>query len=901
MTIRHLENYFAPRSVAVIGASPKTGSVGALVFDNLCATFKGDLHAVNPRHRHIHDQACLGQVDDLPSAPDLAVVCTPPKTVPRIIQELGEKGCKAVVVITGGMNGLVDAASETLTQQMLNAARPHNLRIIGPNCLGILVPGVGLNASFAHTHGLPGKLAFVSQSGALATAVLDWSRSRGIGFSAFVTIGDAADVDMGDLLDYFASDAGTSAILLYIESVKHARKFMSAARAAARGKPVIAVKSGRAQAAARAVVSHTGALAGSDAVVDTALRRAGILRVDTLQDLFAAAETLARAKPLAGDGLVIVTNGGGAGVLAIDALTQGGGEPAELSPPTLSRLDAVLPGTWSHANPIDIIGDAPTTRYVDALKAVRDAPEAGAVLLMHAPTGIVASLDIARACLPEIQASSRTVLTSWLGEDGVKAARDLFESEGVPGYATPEEAVRAFLQLRDYRQNQELLMQTPPPVRDVTVDDTEVARVIDHALREGRKVLTEIEAKSVLRAYGVPVVQTCIANDVEQAVVHADQIGYPVVLKILSPDITHKSDVGGVALDLTQASEVRQAATRMLAQVQERLPRARIKGFTVQSMVKRGSGAYSAHELILGCTDDAVFGPVLLFGQGGTGVEVVRDRAFALPPLNAVLARDLIGRTRVARLLAGYRDRPAIHEQALIDVILRLSRLLCEHHRIKELDINPLLADHTGVIALDARIHVESNARIRVAEDARAPTARLAILPYPDHLVATTRWLDRDLIVRPIRAEDEALNRTFLEQLSPEDVHLRFFHSLRSWTHHQLARFTQIDYDREMAFVATTAQAPIETLGVARAIANPDNTQAEFAIVVRSDLKGKGLGRLLMNRLIAYQRGRGTEDLVGDVLASNTSMLRLARELGFKVEGTRESEVLRLSLALAGA
>ncbi len=886
MSIRHLEYFFAPKSVALIGASPKPQSVGATVFANLRQSFRGALFAVNPHHRHILDLACFSDVPSLPATPELAVICTPPASVPKLISQLGAKGCKAVVVITGGLNGAQPGNGRSLALEMLDAARPHALRIIGPNCLGILVPGIGLNASFAHTEGLPGKLAFVSQSGALATAVLDWSKARGIGFSAFITIGDSADVDLGDLLDYLASDPGTSAILLYIESVKHARKFMSAARAAARSKPVIAVKSGRADEASRAVVSHTGALAGSDDVVDCALRRAGILRVSTLQDLFDAAETLARAKPLSGDTLTILTNGGGAGVLATDALIHGNAALAQLSSSTLTALDKVLPPTWSHGNPIDIIGDAPAQRYEQSLAALADEPATGAILLIHAPTAIVSSTQIAQACLPEIKKSSKTILTCWLGETAVRDARQLFARENIPTYTTPEEAVRAFLQLRDFRCHQELLMQTPPPLSTLHSDVAVAGETISKALRETRTLLSEIEAKRVLSAYGIPVVNTQVARNADEAVRCAERAGFPVVLKILSPDITHKSDAGGVALRLADAGEVRYAAQHMLSKVRLRQPQARIEGFTVQRMVDRAP----AHELILGCLNDPIFGPVIMFGQGGTGVEVLRDRAFALPPLNAVLAKDLVSRTRVSKLLAGYRDRPAVNEGALTDTLLKLSQLICDQARITEIDINPLIADEHGVIALDARICV--------ARNDEPASRRLAILPYPAHLAEETTLGGRPVVLRPIRAEDEPLHRAFLEHLSPEDVHLRFFHAMRSWTHHQLARFTQIDYDREMAFVAVTPGELVETLGVARAISNPDNTRAEFAVVVRTDQKGRGLGYRLMHKLIEYQKAKGTIELVGDVLSSNAPMLKMARKLGFSVNPGDETGVLGLSLSL---
>jgi acetyltransferase len=890
VTIRHLQHFFSPKSVALIGASSRPHSVGATVLANLRQAFHGDVFAVNPRHRHLLDRPCFSSLSALPVTPDLAVICTPPATVPSLIAELGSKGCKAAIVITGGLGSAVTSGVPSISRSMLDAARPHDLRIIGPNCLGILVPSIGLNASFAHTDGLPGRLAFVSQSGAVATAVLDWSKARGIGFSTFVTVGDSADVDLGDLLDYLASDSNTSAILLYIESIKHSRKFMSAARAAARGKPVIAVKSGRAEEASRAVASHTGALAGSDDVVDCALRRAGVLRVETLQDLFDAAETLARAKPLSEDTLAIVTNGGGAGVLATDALIRGGAALSPLSDGTLGALDKILPANWSRGNPIDIIGDAPAQRYVQAVAALAEERSIGAILLMHAPTAIVASDEIARACLPEIHANPRTVLTCWLGETAVRDARQLFARETIPGYATPEEAVRAFLQLRDFRRNQELLMQTPEPMPADKTDVDGVREIIAKVLREGRSVLSEVEAKRVLSAYGIPVVSTQVAADTDAAVVCAHDLGFPVVLKILSPDITHKSDIGGVALHLANEEQVRYAAQRMLLNVTSRQPKARIEGFTVQKMIEREHAEAPAHELILGCMSDPTFGPVIMFGQGGTAVEVLRDRAFALPPLNTVLAQDLIARTRVAKLLSGYRGRPAIDASALIDVLLKLSQLICDHAEIAELDINPLIADENGVIALDARLRVAS------VETLALP--RLAILPYPAHLAEEATLAGQRVVLRPIRAEDEAMHRAFLERLAPEDVHLRFFYTIRSWTHHQLARFTQIDYDREMAFVMVTRDGPEEILGVVRAISNPDNTRAEFAIVVRSDRKGRGLGYRLMRKLIDYQRAKGTGELVGEVLATNGPMLKLGQELGFAVQPRVQPGVVELSLHL---
>ena len=592
--------------------------------------------------------------------PDLAVIATPPAAVPDVIGALGTCGTRAAVVLTAGLAAARDGEGRSLTQAMLEAAHPHLLRILGPNCVGLLVPGLGINASFAHTSALPGNLAFVSQSGGLTTAVLDWARSRGIGFSHFVSLGDAADVDFGDLLDYLGSDPATHAILLYIESVRAARKFMSAARAAARNKPVLAIKAGRAPEGARAVASHTGALAGSDEVYDAAIRRAGMLRVGTVLELFDAVETLSRAKPVYGDRLAIMTNGGGPGVMATDALVRGGGRLASLSEQSLKRLDELLPGAWSHGNPVDIIGDAPVERYVATLETLLREPMADAVLFIHVPTAIVAAAEIARACAAP--AKSGRVLGCWLGGGALDEARRIFADEGIPTYATPEEAVAGFLQLVDYRRNQQTLMETPSSAPKDSVSDTEVARdVVRAALGQGRELLSEPEAKRVLAAYGIPVVETRVAASAEEAAQLAQTLGFPVALKILSPQVTHKSDVGGVALDLASEAEVRGAAEAMARRLRERAPGAELAGFTVQKMVRRPR----AHETIVGVASDPVFGPVILFGQGGVAVEVIADRAVALPPLNLALARELVSRTRIARLLDGYRDRPPADREAL--------------------------------------------------------------------------------------------------------------------------------------------------------------------------------------------------------------------------------------------
>ena len=870
MSIRHLDRLLAPASVAVFGASERPGRVGTTVWRNLHAQFPGRLYPVNPKHRTLDGITAYATVKALPEAPDLAVICTPADTVVKLIEQLGARGTRAAIVVTAGLD-------KATRQAMLKAAREHTLRILGPNCIGLLVPHLGLNASFAHIGAVPGELAFVSQSGALVTAMLDWAAARGIGFSHFVSLGEHADVDFGDLLDYLGSDAKTRAILLYIESIDESRKFMSAARAAARNKPVIVVKAGRSAAGQAAAASHTGALAGSDAVFDAAIARAGLLRVLTLPDLFLAAETLARFRDGPSERLVVLTNGGGAGVLAADEAAALNVPLAPLDEATLARLDAVLPANWSRANPVDIIGDAPAERYVAALDALaHDA--ASAVLFIHAPTAIVPSADIAQAVLPAVTAEPRRVLGCWLGDRAVAQARQTFRDAGVPDYPTPEDAVRAFSLLRTYRQHQTELLQTPP-ARDAhsALDLVAVRTVVDAALAEGRELLTEPEAKQLLAAAGLPVVHTQVAGpSADAAVAAAEAVGYPVVLKILSQTISHKSDVGGVRLAIASAAELRQVANDMLQRVRTLRPDADIQGFTVQPLVK----LRHAHELIVGASVDRLFGPVILFGAGGTAVEITADSALALPPLNTPLALAQMGRTRVFRLLQGYRDWPAADVDRVAQVLVSVSQLLAEVPEIAELDINPLLVNHESVVALDARV--------RVSAARPAGAANFAIQPYPVELVEAWDWHHHGtreaLTLRPIRPEDEPQHRVFLEKLDPEDIRMRVFHSRRSIEHSELARLTQIDYAREMAFIATRAlpDGGEETLGAVRVVIDPDNRDAEFGVIVRSDCKGGGLGRRLMRKMIGHLRGRGTLRMVGTVLRENTGMLELARALGFQ-------------------
>ena len=890
MTIRNLDHLLKPCSIALVGASPKPGSVGLIMARNLRAGgFAGPMWLVNPKHRSIEEQDCYPSISALPSTPDLGLLATPPGTIPELVAELGTNGTRAAVIIAAGV-------SQDLKRQMLEAARPNLLRIQGPNCLGLMLPHMGVNASFSHKPPLPGDLAFVSQSGALITAVIDWARGRNVGFSHVVSLGDMADIDFGDMLDYLAGDVHSRAILLYMESVTHAPKFMSACRRAARSKPVIVVKTGRSARGAKAALSHTGALAGVDGAYEAAFRRAGVLRVRELDELFSAAEILARHPPLTGEKLAILTNGGGAGVLATDRLADLGGTLANLSDATRSALDAVLPTTWSRNNPIDIIGDADPARYAAALEILLADDDADAILVINCPTALASSTDIAARVTAAVDhhktdgRAIKAVIANWLGDEASREARALFARKGVGSFATPAEAVDGFMYLVRHARAQDELMRTPPSLpHDIEVNQAKADATIKVAIEAGRRVLSEVEGKALLVAYGIPTIPTAIARDPAEVGTLASGIiaeHGACVVKILSDDVAHKSDVGGVRLGLERDAEARQAAADMLQRIARNHPSARIQGFTVQPMIRRPR----AHELILGMSVDEAFGPLLMFGAGGTAVEVLRDTAHALPPLDMKLAHDLMRQTRVWHLLQGYRDCPAADVDAIAQALVRLSSLVAHHPEIREVDINPLLADADGVIALDARIGI----------DATTPRVPMSIRGYPAEWKANFGAGRAGKVhVRPIRPEDEMLYKDFFAKVTLSDQRLRFFTAAPNLSHRFLAQLTQIDYAREMAFVAI-AEHDGALVGVVRMVADPDYMQAEFAILVRSDLKGCGLGWQLMRQLIAYAKAERLQQLFGSVLTENTTMLQMCRELGFVVERQPDDasvRTVRLQLA----
>jgi acetyltransferase len=882
MSTYHLKNLLAPRSVALVGASPRHTSVGRAILGNILkAKFKGEFGLVNTHYAEIDGVTAVKGLSKLPFAPELVVITTPAAAIPGLIDEAGAHGAAGALIITSGLG----RGEGSLAEAAERAAQKHGMRLIGPNCLGIIMPGANLNASFSAHMPCVGNLALISQSGAIATGMVDWAAQRGVGFSGIVSIGDQLDVDIADLLDYFALDSKTRAILLYIEAIKDAHKFMSAARAAARVKPVVVVKSGRMAQGARAAATHTGALAGSDAVYDAAFRRAGILRVSDLRELFDCAETLGRVESPPGKRLAILTNGGGIGVLAVDRLAELGGISAAMTHAAHDKLDAVMPRNWSGSNPVDIVGDADAARYAAALEVLLADPGNDAILVMNVQTAIAPADEIAATVTGLVgeyrkkhRRSAKPVLAVWVGAE--QNVINMLSGAGMPNYPTEDDAVRGFMYLVQHREVAAELAQVPPAMPSEFEPDTARARqIVAAALADGRQWLDPVEIKRLLEAYEIPMVATFAATDAEEAVAHASAIfaqGDTVVLKIMSRDIVHKSDVGGVVLNLTSTEAVRTATADIIARAKALRPEARIAGVIVQAMVVRAK----ARELILGLADDPTFGTVIVFGRGGTAVEVINDKALALPPLDLQLARDLIERTRVSRLLRAYRDVPAAKPDAVALVLVKLSQMAADIPEIRELDINPLLADESGVLAVDARIAVGPVQR----KFAGSGPANFAVRPYPSqwhrHIEVKDGWR---VFVRPIRPEDEPLIHEFLRHVTAHDLRLRFFAPMKEFTHEFIARLTQLDYARAMAFVAFD-EGTNQMVGVVRIHSDSIYETGEYAILLRSDLKGRGLGWALMQLIIEYAKSEGLKVISGDVLHENTVMLEMCRNLGFEIK-----------------
>ncbi len=888
MSVHNLDRLFHPKAIAVVGASEREGSIGAAIMRNVIeGGYAGNICPVNPKRKRLWNLPAFPSIPDIDVPFDLAVIATPITLAPQLVRECAAAGAAGAIIISAGGKevGEEGKAIETAIEE---EARAGGIRIVGPNCLGIVCSDSKLNASFASHMPLPGKMALVAQSGAVCTTILDLSIKEKMGFSYFISVGSMLDVDFGDLIDYLGGDYRVGSIVMYVENLTDFRKFMSAARAVSRVKPIIVYKAGRSQAGAKAAASHTGALAGEDAVYDAAFNRAGIVRVETFEELFDCAELLAKQPRPKGSGLGIVSNAGGPGVMAVDAIAYYGAEPATLSQETLDQLNQVLPPHWSHRNPVDILGDADAERYSKVLDICLNAPEMDGLLLLAAPQALINPTDLATAAIEVIRAKPYPIFASWMGGPDMEKGREIFNQAGIPTFDTSERAVRAFMDLHRYSKNIEMLQEIPPRLPGKLEFDRErAAAIIEKGLERENRMLTELEAKDLLSAYGIPVNPTRVANSEDEAAQVAAEIGFPLAMKISSRDITHKSDAGGVRLNLRNESDVRQVFQRVVADAHAYDPKALIEGVTLQPMLKRPD-----YELILGAKKDRDFGPVILFGMGGIMTEILKDRALALPPLNRLLARRMMEETKVFRILQGYRNHPPANLALLEEILIRLAQLVTDFSEIEELDVNPLLIVEGDPRAVDGRVLLKPS-------DVPAPL-HLIISTYPNEYESQVETKDGvNLFIRPIRPEDAPLFVRLFESLSPQSVYFRFFAPVRHLRHETLARFTQIDYDREMALVAIHETSEGEDmLGVARVITERNLKHAEFSVLVSDAWQGKGIGAALLERCLETAKPRGIEKVWGVVLPENRQMIALGQKLGFTAKRDPDSNEYLLSLEL---
>jgi len=888
MSTRKLEKIFDPKSIALVGASDTIGKLGYTLFRNLTqGGFKGPIYPVNPKYKTIHGKKAYKSVTDIKDKVDLVVIVTPIDIVPEIIKDCANKKVPGAIIISAGGKEVGEKGRE-LEEQILREAGKGDIRIIGPNCLGIIRPSIGLNATFSHRMALPGKLAFISQSGALCTAILDKSFKENIGFSYFISIGSMADVDFGDLIDYLGSSEEVTSIILYIESLTNTRKFISAARAVSRVKPIIAVKAGRSQAGAQAAASHTGAMAGEDDIYDAAFKRAGIIRVRTIKELFNCAESLAKQPKPHGPRLGIVTNAGGPGVIAADTLADWGQEPANLSEETIERLNSTLPPHWSRRNPVDIIGDATPERYLEAINIILQTKEIDGLLVMLTPQAVTSPTDVARSISKLASKQRIPIFAVWMGGEEVEKGISILNEASIPTYDTPEEAVNTFMHMHSYSYNLKLLQETPRELHtELNLDRKKAGEIIKRSLGKNATLLPEPESKEVLSSYGIPVNRTLISTSPEHAVDIAEEIGFPVVLKIHSPDIVHKTEAGGVILNLNSKEEIESAFKKIVENARNYNSKAQITGVTVQRMIKdRG------YELILGSKHDPLFGPIILFGMGGIITEVIRDKAIGLPPLNSTLARRLMEETKVYKLLRGFRNRPTVNLESLEEILVRLAHLVTDFPEITEIDINPLFVNESSILTLDARVIIKST-------NLRSPE-HMVISPYPHRY--ETHWTLKDgtgIILRPIKPEDEGMMIELFKTFSDTTILFRFFHILKSMSHEQIARYTQIDYDREMAIVAVEERLEKDRiLGVGRLTYYPNLESSEFSVVVGDPWQRKGLGAKLLQVCIGVAKEKGVRLLWGDIMAENERMIRLCKKLGFNVTWQYGEGIARAEMGL---
>jgi acetyltransferase len=870
----YLTKFFQPKSIAVIGASDRPNSVGMKVFKNLNQeNFTGKLYPINPKHTHVQNKTCYSSVKEVNEHIDLAVITTPANTVADIIKECGEKKIQVIIVISSGFSETGKTGKE-LESTILKIAQQYRIRLIGPNCLGVMRPHLKMNATFDNNFPLSNGLALVSQSGAICAAILDWAVDKKIGFSSLISLGNSADVGFGDVLDYLAIDPETRSILLYIEGIQNSRRFMSGLRAAARTKPVIVIKGGRNQQGSRAALSHTGAIIGDDDVFDAALKRAGVIRVMTIDELFLAAEILSTSHyQLKGNRLIIITNGGGAGVMAADHAAKLNVSLPDLNTKTVEELNKVLPPQWSHQNPVDIIGDATPERYHSAI-TICSKENVDGILTILVPVAMSNPTEVAKQFIHDSERKKKLILACWMGEKQVKSSWKLFEKNKIPYFDTPEKAVSAFSYLADYYQNQKLLSQIPKPFSPQPNPDIETAHsIIKLALNENRKILTTIESKKLLKSFFIPISEPKEVQTKEDAIEIAKLIGFPLVMKINSPDISHKQEAHGVALNITNEITVQEAFDKLIADAKRIFPHAKILGITLEPMYK----SHNDRELMIGVFNDKVFGPVISFGSGGTFVEIFKDRALELPPLNRYLAENLISKTNIAKALGRFRNMPPVNIDIIVNILLRVSEMVCSLPYIKEMDINPIIINDKIAISVDARIVIQEKI-------SSIPFYHLAIHPYPDYLITTCEIEGKNITIRPIRPEDAEMEKEFISLLSKQTKYFRFMENIKELSPAMLIRFTQIDYDKEMALVATlTDKNKEKTIGICRYIINPDGETAGFAIVVADACQNKGVGSKLITSLLNAAKIKNLKSIEGIVLATNLWMLQLAKHHGFEI------------------
>jgi acetyltransferase len=880
LVTQNLDKIFNPKSIAVIGASNEEGTVGNVLIKNLIELgYEGKVYPVNIRETEILSLKAYKSVDELPETVDLAIIATPAKTVPEIVEQCGKAGILGIIIISAGFKE-VGSEGKVLEEKIIKIKKTYNLRIIGPNCLGVIRPSIHLNATFANRTPISGNVAFISQSGALGTAILDWAVHENIGFSNFVSVGSMIDVDFGDLIDYFGTDPKTRSILMYIEGITNARKFMSAARHFARTKPIVVVKAGRFSESAKAATSHTGALTGEDNIYDAAFKRAGIVRVDEIEDLFSCAEVLGMQPNPRGPNLAIITNAGGPGVMATDALIAREGKLAKLSQKTMDTLNKILPHYWSKGNPIDILGDAKAERYKAVIEACLQDENIDGLLMIYTPQGVADPVDIVNSIVQLLKRKgvNKTVLTSFMGYEASEEANHILNENHIPTYSAPEQAVAAYMHMYQYKRNLELLYETPEELAvDSAPPKRPLAVIMINAARENREILNEMEAKRLLEYYNIPVVKTLVAKTADEAATLASEIGYPVVLKILSPQIIHKSDAGGVILDIASEAELRKAFDQIIQRAREYNPKAEIRGVIVQHMVKE-----KGYEVILGAKTDPLFGPVILFGMGGIGVEFLKDVAIGLPPLNQTLARRIMEETKVYQLLKGYRNVPPANLKLLEEIVVQFSQMLVDFPQLKEVDINPLFINENEALALDARVVFDKERVFARFE----PHEHLVISPYPKKY--ETLWKLRDgrtVLLRPIKPEDEPLWLEMFQNFSEESIRYRFFQIIKDTPHEVRVRYCNIDYDRELGIVAELDEkGRRKILGVVRLIIEPDGKSGEIAFIVADPWQGLGLGSKMLDYMIEICKDKKLEAICGVMLSDNYRAINLMKKMGFTIE-----------------